>query len=386
MLNRVSTPRLTTKVDINLGYACNLKCPFCYYYDSVVTGTNLNTLDTDEAKKKLLFAKRVGAEEIEFTGGEPTLRKDLPELVRFCKQDAGIKLVSIVTNGTVLSNRKVMDRLAHAGLDDVLISIHGHTAELHDQLTAAPGSFQRLLTGIDNIRAHNIRLRTNTVICKPNYRYTSEIVGLCIDKGVDGISLLGFNPIIQVNSARHAVDLYVRHSDAATEIKRALDRFASVLPPTNIRYMPFCFFKGYERFVTNHDQFSWEPDEWNNYLRVVLRDGQLRAIKRALFGFRDVRYKRFALKYGIKGVLTAGMQRHYARNKIKPDKCNGCAYENVCDYVWKGYHRRFGDEELQPIEGQRVSNPVWVTDAARLREPGKLPVGRWNTGNSDVQG
>lgn len=57
----------TKKVEINLGYACNAKCPFCYYYDSVVTKSNENTLTTEEAKKQLIQAKKLGIEEIEFT-------------------------------------------------------------------------------------------------------------------------------------------------------------------------------------------------------------------------------------------------------------------------------------------------------------------------------
>lgn len=366
-------PALTAKVDVNLGFGCNLKCPFCYYYDSVVTKANLNTLDTEAAKARLRKAKRLGVEEVEFTGGEPTLRKDFPELVAYGKHDLGFKLISVVTNGSVMSNSRALERMVRAGLDDVLLSVHGHVPEIHDLLTATPGSFRRVLLAMRNISDSGIRLRINSVICKPNYRYTSQIVKFCIDKRVDSISLIGFNPILQVASPMHATELYVRHTDVAEEIKRALDRYKADLPPVNIRYMPFCLFRGYERYVTNHDQFTWEPDEWNNYLSTAMCDGRLRAVKRALLAFRQVKYKRFALKYGIRGVLTAGMQRHYARNKVKSPKCADCAFEGVCDYVWAEYFKIFGDEELQAVSGPRIDNPVWITDAARRRRPGVLP-------------
>ena len=371
--NQQVKPGLTTKVDINLGRQCNLKCPFCYYYDSVVSNTDLATMDTEQAKRTLAKAHRLGAEEIEFTGGEPTLRKDFAELIDYCKQEIGFKLVSVISNGSVLSNKKVAQRLAQAGLDDVLISIHGHDAATHDLLTATPGSFVRLLQAVDNIQDAGLRLRTNSVICEPNYRHTTELVGLCVAKQVDSISLLGFNPIVQVRSAPQTEPLYLRHSEAAREIKRAIDTHRDQLPATNIRYMPFCFFRGYEQYVTNHDQFSWEPDEWNNYLRVALKAGSIRAAKRALFAFRNVGYKRFALRYGIRGLLTAGMQRHYARNKFKPSKCSGCAYRYVCDYVWTGYYEHYGDDELQPVDGSPIRNPVWITQAARVRRPGEHP-------------
>ena len=133
---------LTSKVDINLGYGCNCKCPFCYYYDSVITNTNLNTLTTEQAKQQLRRARRLGIKEIEFTGGEVTLRKDLVELVQFCKFELGFKLVSIITNGMALAKREYTNRLVAAGVDDVLFSLHGHNSEIHDQLTVTPGSFE----------------------------------------------------------------------------------------------------------------------------------------------------------------------------------------------------------------------------------------------------
>ena len=165
----MDTHVLTSKVNINLGYGCNLKCPFCYYYDSIVSGENLNTISTEMAKLQLRQARRLGIKEIEFTGGEVTLRKDLAELIRYCKQELGFDLVSIITNGTVIAKKAMAQELADAGLDDILFSLHGHDAATHDRLTATPRSFERIIAAMENANDLGLRVRTNSVICRSNY-------------------------------------------------------------------------------------------------------------------------------------------------------------------------------------------------------------------------
>jgi MoaA/NifB/PqqE/SkfB family radical SAM enzyme len=364
---------LTSKVDINLGYGCNARCPFCYYYDSVVSGTNLKTLTTEQARKRLQRARRLGIKEIEFTGGEVTLRKDLPELIMYCKQELAFDLVSIITNGIVFSNMVYAKKLFSAGLDDVLFSLHGHDAITHDDLTATPRSFERMMKAIENANSLGLRVRTNTVICRSNYKYVADIVQLCIASNVDNINLIMFNPIIQVAGLPVTKNLSVSYQDAGREIVRALTQHQHKLPHTNIRYIPFCFVPGFEHFVTNHDQFNYEADEWNNYMRECVTDGVARATKRALFGLRYVRYKAFALRHGIKGLLMAGMSKHYTHRKtVQSARCNECTFVNICDYVWKNYHAVYGDE-VSPVKGKRISSPVWQTEAANLRIPGVLP-------------
>ena len=350
------TPSLTEKVDINLGYGCNLRCPFCYYYDSIVSGENLNTLSTEQAKSQLQIARRLGIKEIEFTGGEVTLRKDLPELIRY-----------------YLNEEKYAKKLAISGLDDVLFSLHGHNAEIHDELTATRRSFQRIIKAIYHANEENLRIRTNSVICRTNYKTVSELLQLCIDRRVDNINLIMFNPIIQANQPAISRSLYVRHRDAGLEMIKAFDMLGASLPHTNVRYMPFCALPGYEHMITNHDQFNFEADEWNNFVRDCIKDGVVRATKRAVFALPEVRYKRFALRYGIKGLLMAGMGRHYVKNqKVMSPKCLECAFVKVCDYVWKGYYEVFGDD-VSPVAGDKIDNPVLITSAAKIRAPGRLP-------------
>ena len=365
---------LTTKVDINLGYGCNAKCPFCYYYDSVVTKENQENLSTAEAKERLRQARGYGIEEIEFTGGEVTLRKDFIELVSYAKHELKFKVVCMITNGIVLADFDYAQKLVAAGMDDILFSVHGHNAEIHDRLTVAKGSFKRIMQAIDHAVQLGVRVRTNTVVCQINYQYLNEILQLLISKQVDNLNLVMFNPIIQAKNLDVIQDLYINYVDACVEIKKAIDNNQHHLPHLNIRYLPYCYLPGYEQYIINYDQMNFEPDEWNNYVSFRLRKGRLVSWGTTLIGILNLPFKRVALQHGIRGLLMAGFSRFYVlKDKVKSSKCQECSYNKVCDYMWKNYYEIYGDDEIVPIKGKKVKHPAWSMNAARIRQPGTLP-------------
>jgi MoaA/NifB/PqqE/SkfB family radical SAM enzyme len=364
----------TRKVELNLGYACNAKCPFCYYYDSVITKTNEHTLSTEQAKKLLRRAKKLGVLEIEFTGGEVTLRNDLLELIDYAKQKVGFKVVCLITNGIRLSKRKYVEALAGAGLDDVLFSVHGHNPQIHDDLTKVPRSFHRIMEAIDNAHDFGLHVRTNTVVCKTNYRYLDKIMKLLIDKRVDNINFVGFNPVIQATNIDIVKDVYVNYADAGREIVKAIRAHEADLPHVNVRYMPYCFVPGCEQYVTNLDQMTFDPDEWDNYVSFRLRKGVVVAGIAALVGLLNTPYLKSIIGLGWKGLRTAGLSRFYIfKDRVKAESCRRCAYNNVCDYLYTDYCKHYGFADVTPVEGPRVAHPAWIMDAAKTRRPGELP-------------
>ncbi len=364
----------TKKVEINLGYACNAKCPFCYYYDSVVTKSNENTLTTEEAKKQLIQAKKLGIEEIEFTGGEVTLRNDLPELISYAKKELGFSIVCMITNGIRLSKRDYVASLVAAGIDDILFSIHGHDAHTHDYLTKVPRSFHHIMEAIDHANEFGLRVRTNTVVCKSNYLHLTKVMQLLINKNVDNINFVMFNPVLQAKNIDIVKDVYVNYADAGREIMNAIKSCEAELPHFNVRYMPFCFLPGYEKYVTNLDQMTFDPDEWDNFASFRIRKGGLISWLCMVLGILRIPYLAFAIKHGLRAVCTAGISRFYViKDRIKTKSCKQCAYENVCDYIYKHYHDVYGEKEMIPIPGSKIRDPAWAMNAAKIRKPGELP-------------
>jgi len=364
----------TRKVEVNLGYACNAKCPFCYYYDSVITRTNEETLTTEEARQQLQLARKFGVKEIEFTGGEVTLRKDFVELVSYAKNELKFEIVSLITNGIKLSNKRYTASLAEAGLDDILFSLHGGDPETHDDITKVPQSFRRLLQGIDNAQELGLRVRTNSVVCKTNYKRLPELFRLLLAKKVDNINLVMFNPIIQAKNVDITEAVYVNYADAGQEIIRTIQMFEDQLPQFNVRYMPFCFLPGYEKYITNMDQMTFDPDEWDNYLSFRIRKGRLAAWSCMASGMLNIPYWPYLVKHGFRAIRTAALSRFYVlKDRVKARACADCAFENVCDYLYRDYVEHYGDANVVAIPGAKVSNPAWVMEAAEFRRPGSLP-------------
>lgn len=367
-------PSHTKKVEINLGYACNAKCPFCYYYDSVVTKNNENTLTTDEAMQQLKLARKLGITEIEFTGGEATLRSDLPELIAYAKKELGFSIVCLITNGIRLSKKDYAASLVAAGIDDILFSIHGHDAHAHDDLTKVPKSFHHIMQAMDHASELGVRVRTNTVVCKSNYQHLTEIMRLLIDKQVDNINFVMFNPVLQATNIDIVQEVYVNYADAGREIIRAIQSCEAELPHFNVRYMPFCFLPEYERYITNMDQMTFDPDEWDNYASFRIRKGRLISWLCVAIGILNLPYLPFVARHGWKAVCTAAISRFYVRKgRVKTKQCKQCAYENVCDYLYRHYHTIYGSADMIPVAGNKVNNPAWIMNAAKIRQPSVLP-------------
>ena len=111
--------------------ACDLHCPYCFAYG----GDSGETPSMDELKKAIDFISINGKGPLlQLSGGEPTLRDDLPELVSYAKK-AGCSYVQINTNGMRLAeDREYVKSLADAGLDIVFLQFDGTDDEIFRKL------------------------------------------------------------------------------------------------------------------------------------------------------------------------------------------------------------------------------------------------------------
>ena len=124
------------RLDLKIGFACNNRCRFCVQGDKrhEVAEPDRETLERE------LHTGLDHADGVVFTGGEPTLRKDLPQLVALA-HELGYSPIQIQTNGRTLASRRYCKELVDAGATEFSPALHGHHPALHDWLTRAPGSF-----------------------------------------------------------------------------------------------------------------------------------------------------------------------------------------------------------------------------------------------------
>jgi len=124
-------------------------------------------------------------------GGEPTLRKDLPELVSQLGPD-----ITLATDGLVLHRPDTVKALSERGLKRVRVGLHSSRADAHDWLVGIPGAHRRLRSAIQALKAEGVDVEIETVLTRPTAPYLEELVAFALKLGVRS---LHFRPIRQVS-------------------------------------------------------------------------------------------------------------------------------------------------------------------------------------------
>ena len=146
---------------------CNQKCLHCYAAGQPLSDTP--ELTTAQWKEILAKLRAANVPQVTFTGGEPTLRADLVELV-----DAAQWFVTrLNTNGRLLTP-ELCRRLYEASLDSVQVTLYSHDPAIHNALVGAEG-FDDTVTGIRNAVAAGLSVSVNTPLCSLNTDYAATV-------------------------------------------------------------------------------------------------------------------------------------------------------------------------------------------------------------------
>jgi MoaA/NifB/PqqE/SkfB family radical SAM enzyme len=146
----------------NVTRKCNLKCVHCYA--QATEEALADELSTDEGKALIDDLAQFGAPVMLFSGGEPLVRKDLPELAAYAV-DKGMRAV-ISTNGTLITP-SVARTLKSIGLSYVGISLDGMQG-INDKFRGVPGAYDKALDGIRNCQDAGIKVGLRFTINKFN--------------------------------------------------------------------------------------------------------------------------------------------------------------------------------------------------------------------------
>ncbi len=296
--------RPTPRADLKVGFACNNRCLFCAQGDKRATCPTLPV--------QVLLARLARVRErprgLVLTGGEPTMHKELVQLVSAARA-LGFDPIQIQTNGRMLSYPHVVERLIAAGAREFSPSLHGATAAVHDALTRAPGSHAQSVLGIRNAVAAGALVVTNSVVTRQNLAELPALVALLAGLGVRQAQL----------ACVHLVG-----SAAVEDVSPRLPAVASALCTA----------------------------------REVARARGLRLVTEAiplcfLVGMEDL-----AVEDRIPATtvldLDGGVGDHSAwrRNegKLHGPPCTRCRRRETCEGPWREYPERFGWGEFVPFE------------------------------------
>lgn len=294
------------RADVKVGFACNNRCLFCAQGHKREGCAHVPFDELVERMKK----GRETSDELVLTGGEPSIHPEIVRLVGVAKE-LGYRQIQVQTNGRRLAYASFVDALVEAGATEFSPALHGPTADVHDALTRAPGSFRQTVAGIRHLRARNLPIVTNSVVVRGNVPHLGALVELLGRLGVGQAQLAFVHP---VGTAYELFEQVVpRLPDVVAPIRTSRRIAARYGMRLVTEAVPLCFLPGMQELAVE-DQI---PDT-----TVIDLDGQP-------FDYSTWRP---------------------AEGKAHGPPCERCKLRFRCEGPWREYPEKYGWEEFRPVE------------------------------------
>ncbi len=172
------------RMDLALTYRCQNRCGHCYNEP----GRKVEELETASWRAILDRVRDAGIPHAVFTGGEPTLRDDLPDLVAYA-EELGL-VTGLNTNGRRLGDAAYTARLKEAGLDHVQVTLESADPNLHNAMTRSD-SYDGTLAGLRACKAAGLYVLTNTTLTGANADGIEQLVDLVAAEGLSAFAVNG---------------------------------------------------------------------------------------------------------------------------------------------------------------------------------------------------
>ena len=305
----------------SLLWRCNEKCVFCAKGPAPEGARQQFPLR--EVIARLGEARKEGCEALSLDGGEPTLRPDLPKILK-AAIELGYRKITVMTNAVVLSDPAKVAALAKshsraAELVSFCVSLHSHRAPVAEKLTRSKNTFKRTLAGLANLRKAGFETDLYHVINAWNYRELPDFAKFAAGPGKARKVILSF-----IYPARHILRkmyLYPKHSDVRPYLGKALKVLAKAGVPvslSNCSVLPFCLMKGVEKLYLS---------AYEDSLNAVASDTSKTEKVPFFFSSFD------------------------SVNRVKYPQCSACALDRCCGGMWKFYSIIHGAGEVKPYKG-----------------------------------
>lgn len=176
-------PSAPYRMDLALTYGCNNECAHCYNGRP----RDFPQISTLQWKQIIDRIWDLGIPHIVFTGGEPTLRDDLPELIAHA--EANGQITGLNTNARRLKDKSFLDALVRAGLDHIQITVESHDPKIHDSMVARKAAWSQTIAGLRNALNSPLYVMTNTTLLRQNSAGLGDTLDFLAEEGVPTIGL-----------------------------------------------------------------------------------------------------------------------------------------------------------------------------------------------------
>jgi 12,18-didecarboxysiroheme deacetylase len=230
----------------NMTRRCNLKCVHCYA--QAETDKGVDPISTEQAKAMIDDLASYGAPVMLFSGGEPTIRRDMPELASYATSK-GMRAV-ISTNGTLI-DRPMARQLKEVGLSYVGVSLDGGE-EVHDHFRGVKGAFRRALEGLDYCREEGIKVGLRFTINKRNAIEVPKIFTILRERGIPRVC---FYHLVYAGRGTELINEDLNHQETRALVDLIMDKTRE------------CFDAGDPKEVLTVDNHADGPYVWMRLLR-----------------------------------------------------------------------------------------------------------------------
>ena len=199
------------KLRLVLNKECPLNCVYCY--KEGIFSDRKNLLNYKDLNFIIKEARKSGFDEIKFTGGEPTLYKNLFSLIETSNKEGYLEK-RMTTNGLALGNFDYCKSLKKSGLDGVTVSVNSFNKEIYEKMVGkGRDTYKKMMQGLNNaIKVFGSTVILNTVLTKYNFSDIPNLVEFAKEKG------LGVKILDMLDEEKKASSIYV----SLSKIKKAM--------------------------------------------------------------------------------------------------------------------------------------------------------------------
>ncbi len=341
--------------EIALTYRCNNRCTFCYA-SAPDRGHDVPEMTTEEVTRVITkIVEQAKVPTISFTGGEPTLRRDLAELVAFAKR-AKMR-VNLITNGIRCADESFVRQLKEAGLDSAQVSLEAANAAVHNRVVGNPQAFDKTVQGLKNLKAAGIHTHTNTTINRHNRDHLRELIDFLADLQQEYFSM---NMVIRTGGAIRAGEKqaseepeigYREIGDLVLGLKQHAEargmRFVWYSP------VPYCLFNPAQHGLGSQSCAAADG------LLSVNPAGDVLPCSSFEQGIGNLLHEDFD------AIWQTRTAKYWRRKEFLPPDCRGCDLANLCCGACPLYWDAAGDfaeiRNAAPGRASSIERVLWRT-------------------------
>jgi His-Xaa-Ser system radical SAM maturase HxsC len=231
------------------------------------------------------------------SGGEPTLRKELFDILEYAKNRHPHMYLFLLTNGRMFQYKIFAKKLSEIGLTNlrVAVALYDSNSDVHEKITRSRGSFEQTIKGIKNLLDFGIRTEIRVIINKLNYMDMENVARLIVDNFPNIDRFIFVNMKVTGNAYKNRDRVMVKISDVVPFAEKAAKILIANGIETRLYHFPLCLVP--ERL--------WD--------------------------------------------ISKGITKNEIQELTFVDACKNCKVKEDCPRIWKSYVTVVGDKEFKPV-------------------------------------